>query len=607
MRKKLTVEEWFGISLATLYVVITFFVALGVDPSHTVMAKNNMFAGLAELFNVPIPASSYSGLWILLIFYLVFILICVIIIVFTRKYFIKHNLKPTSVKAYVYYGLIVLSCLALSTGLGIIFQLFEKSEDVGGIANLDQTFGFVFGVLFLGLLIFVFLAAFFYALFGVISYIVKKRSKNVKQIKDKEDEEIEEVKNNSEIDPNLSNSFSNVKSSKSQLDNESSIILSSDNLKNNTRMYSQKIAPKEIAFQNLVAIDNSNLDILSNSMDDNDITLKDLVSNLQGYLANNEKLYYDKIELGYFIAGLKASKLIILEGISGTGKSSLPRYFAKYINEESFFEPIQVTYKEKSDLVGYYNEITNKYSETPLLENLYRASYKINNINIVVLDEMNISRIEYYFADFLSLLEFPESERKLSLLLLPDDYDAPTNLVKGELLITPNTYFIGTANKDDSTYTITDKVIDRAIVINFDNVQSELKIKGDFSPISLSYSKLMSLFDEALTKYKFEKDELKDFNRILQFLENELDISIGNRMLNQIKCMIPIFKDMELDYKECIDIFLSSKVLRKLEVRFNSTLSNNLVKLNKLIDEIYGKNSLKRCKELLNKYIKRGI
>lgn len=95
-------------------------------------------------------------------------------------------------------------------------------------------------------------------------------------------------------------------------------------------LFSNGIAPKEIAFKNLVAIDNSNIDVLSNSNDDINITLKDLVNNLQGYLATSEKLYYDKIELGYFIAGLKASKLIILEGISGTGKSSLPRYLQIY-------------------------------------------------------------------------------------------------------------------------------------------------------------------------------------------------------------------------------------------------------------------------------------
>lgn len=604
MKKKLSVEEWFSISLATLYVVITFFVALGVDPSHRVMARNNMFAGLAELFNIPIPAKSYSGLWILLIFYLVFILIAVILIVLTRKYFINRNQNPNSVRSIVYYSVIGFSSLAISTSLGIVFQLFEKSEDVGGIANLDETFGFVFGVLFLGLLIFVFLAAFVYAIVGIVNYFARRKNKNIAQVKSSEDEELEKVKENSNIDPNLENSFSGVKDNKVNKSAETSVVVTSDN--SNT-LFSNGITPKEIAFKNLVAIDNSNIDVLSNSNDDINITLKDLVNNLQGYLATSEKLYYDKIELGYFIAGLKASKLIILEGISGTGKSSLPRYFAKYISEESFFEPIQVTYKEKSDLLGYYNEITNKYSETPLLENLYKASYKINNLNIVVLDEMNISRIEYYFADFLSLLEFPENERKLSLLLLPDDYDAPNNLNKGELLITPNTYFIGTANKDDSTYTITDKVIDRAIVLNFNNVQDKLKIKGDFTPISLSYSRLMALFDDALNKFKFEKDEVKDFNRVLKFLEDELDISIGNRMLKQIECMIPIFKDMELDYKECIDIFLSSKVLRKLEVRFNSSLSSSVLKLSKLLDEIYGKNSLKRCKELLNKYIKRGI
>ena len=326
MKKKLSVEEWFSISLATLYVVITFFVALGVDPSHRVMARNNMFAGLAQLFNIPIPAKSYSGLWILLIFYLVFILIAVILIVLTRKYFINRNQNPNSVRSIVYYCVIGFSSLAISTSLGIVFQLFEKSEDVGGIANLNETFGFVFGVLFLGLLIFVFLAAFVYAIVGIINYFARRKNKNIAQVKSSEDEELEKVKENSNIDPNLENSFSGVKDNKVNKSAETSVVVTSDN--SNT-LFSNGIAPKEIAFKNLVAIDNSNIDVLSNSNDDINITLKDLVNNLQGYLATSEKLYYDKIELGYFIAGLKASKLIILEGISGTGKSSLPRYFAK--------------------------------------------------------------------------------------------------------------------------------------------------------------------------------------------------------------------------------------------------------------------------------------
>ena len=136
MKKKLSVEEWFSISLATLYVVITFFVALGVDPSHRVMARNNMFAGLAQLFNIPIPAKSYSGLWILLIFYLVFILIAVILIVLTRKYFINRNQNPNSVRSIVYYSVIGFSSLAISTSLGIVFQLFEKSEESPGAEGL---------------------------------------------------------------------------------------------------------------------------------------------------------------------------------------------------------------------------------------------------------------------------------------------------------------------------------------------------------------------------------------------------------------------------------------------------------------------------------------
>ena len=241
------------------------------------------------------------------------------------------------------------------------------------------------------------------------------------------------------------------------------------------------------------------------------------------------------------------------------------------------------------------------------MDNLYRASYETSRLNLVVLDEMNISRIEYYFADFLSVMEFPENDRKISLMLLPDDYDAPENLEKGQLIISPNTYFIGTANKDDSTFTITDKVIDRAIVIDFEDTQKEVHYDGEFNPISLSYSRLVELFVEAKEAYKFKPSDKAKFLKVLEFMSSELDITIGNRIIRQLDDMVPIYLAMEINYEECLDNVFANKILRKLESRYDSSLRNGLNKLNKLLDELYGRDSFSYSRTIINKYLRRAI
>ena len=96
----------------------------------------------------------------------------------------------------------------------------------------------------------------------------------------------------------------------------------------------------------------------------------------------------------------------------------------------------------------------------------------------MVLDEMNISRVEYYFADFLSIMEYPEDEWVLKIMQLPYNFEAPNHLEDGNLAISNTTWFIGTANKDDSTYTITDKVYDRAIVISFNERNKKIDYKS---------------------------------------------------------------------------------------------------------------------------------
>ena len=206
------------------------------------------------------------------------------------------------------------------------------------------------------------------------------------------------------------------------------------------------------------------------------ISLRVLCDRFRGYLANrsNNPLYYEEKTIRTFIAGFASSRIMILEGLSGTGKSSLPRAFADFMGSHTIEVPVQSSWKDRNDLLGFYNDFKKQYKETEFLKALYRATHDTNNIYIIVLDEMNLSRIEYYFADLLSVLEKPNVEDwKIELISdyasISQNKEAWPELIKeGKLQISDNTWFVGTANKDDSTFIITDKVYDRSVVLNFD-------------------------------------------------------------------------------------------------------------------------------------------
>ena len=596
MKKKLTSKEWLFIAISIFLSLIVFVAGLGMDASHSVLAKKNIFEGIAKLLQIPM-ASMSSNILIMLLFLCLFLILFPISILVIKRSLTARDENIKSTKAWILYCSTFIGALILCFGIGTLFQIPNE-----GMKTFSVTLEYVFGAFAVGLIIFAVIALFIYGVVGIIYYFfINKRSVKDDSLVQPTEEEKEDTNKG-----DLSGSFTGVGSS-----NTSQIVANATNSATNgsidggSIIGSRIIGPKNEVFKNLVAIDEDTTLVTSNDFVNEDLNLEKLVDGLQGYLAKNEHLYYNKKELADFIAGMSASKLIILEGISGTGKSSLPRFFAKYIGEEAFFEPIQVTYKEKSDILGFYNELTGKYNETPFLKRLYRAGYENNKINLMVLDEMNISRVEYYFADFLSVMEFPVDQRYVSLMTLPDDYDCPINLTHGDLLITPNTYFIGTANKDDSTFTITDKVIDRAIVINFDETQKELDIEGVFDPITLSFNELNDMFAKARVEHPLTNDEKNKFLTLLDYIANELGIVTGNRIIKQIENMAPVYISMGLDVTDCLDTILANKILRKLESKFDLGLQNQLIKLTKKIDELYGDKSFASSRKLISKLIRR--
>ena len=342
-------------------------------------------------------------------------------------------------------------------------------------------------------------------------------------------------------------------------------------------------------------------------VESDNISLEELATRFRNYLAKEEKLYFDIDTIRVFISGFAASHFMILEGLSGTGKSSLPRYFSKFINANLLFMPVQTTWRDKSSILGYFNDFSKTYSETDFLLNLYHANYNPDQIHIFVLDEMNISRVEYYFADLLSVLEYPKDEWKLRLMQLPYNFIPPAKLDDGFIRIPDNSYFVGTANKDDSTFSITDKVYDRAITIDFNFRNEAFETDGEYRPIKLSKTHLHNLYEDAknIKENHMTQEDYDKLKVVTDFIYEQFDVTFGNRILNQIDVLVPIFIASGGKKEVILDFLLTRKVLVKIEGRFEEYVKNALKQLLTLLNKTYGKGVFKHSEKAINNMIRR--
>ncbi len=315
-------------------------------------------------------------------------------------------------------------------------------------------------------------------------------------------------------------------------------------------------------------------------------------------------LSYKEEDIAQFIAGLGSSKLSILQGMSGTGKTSLPKIFSEAILGTCDIVEVESSWKDKNELIGYYNEFSSKFTPKKFTQALYRAKFRPETISFIVLDEMNLSRIEYYFSDFLSLMENEEDKREINLLnvQLKVTKDGENNeykqLVDGHTLKIPaNVWFIGTANRDESTFEISDKVYDRAMTMNFNKRAS--KVKNFDEPISqrfLTYYQFSNLLAKAKETYKFDC-ESSEIVKEVEKIVAPFNISFGNRIMNQIESFVSIycscFPDPQSVENEAIEKILLTKVVQKLEfksIENKEELVHSFEKLNLL-----------RCAEFISK------
>lgn len=331
--------------------------------------------------------------------------------------------------------------------------------------------------------------------------------------------------------------------------------------------------------------------------DEDLLTLPQIVERFLNFAASQLKLYYTEEIVRRFFAGLATSKIIILEGISGTGKTSLPYAMGKFFNNSTPIISVQPSWRDRAELLGYFNEFTKKFNETDFLASLYEVSHR-EDANFIVLDEMNLARIEYYFADFLSIMEMPDvAEWKIDLISSPRA-DDPKNIIYGKYLVPQNVWFVGTANNDDSTFTITDKVYDRAVTL-------ELNKKGDYFDAPLtesyncSYSYLDSLFEKARGEFSVSQKTLDIIMEFDEFIREKFKISFGNRILKQLNLFVPVYMACGGSELGGVDFIIASKILRKFNALNLPFLTKELDELSVFFDEKFGVGTMTYCQDYI--------
>ena len=329
---------------------------------------------------------------------------------------------------------------------------------------------------------------------------------------------------------------------------------------------------------------------------DEGITLREVCEEFRAFSAEKLKLYYDIGDIRRFIGGMAVTKLLILQGMSGTGKTSLAYAFGEFLENTTVVVPIEPMWKERTDLVGYYNEFTRRFNETTLLYKMYEANCN-DEIYITVLDEMNIARVEYYFAEFLSLLEIPNAEGR-NLDVVADKWEDDPKLLQenGKLRLPTNMWFVGTANNDDSTFSISDKVYDRAIVLNLDKKAEAFEApEGKSKKISAKH--LTELYARAEREYGITDRNLRRLKELDEYMIRTYHITFGNRIMKQIKSYVPVLVACGGTELEGLDDILSRKVFRKLESKNPVYVKQMAEGTCGYLDELFGEDKLPLCKE----------
>ena len=336
----------------------------------------------------------------------------------------------------------------------------------------------------------------------------------------------------------------------------------------------------------------------------NEFSLDELCVAFRNFAASQLHLYYTLPMIRVFIAGLASTKLVILQGISGTGKTSLAYAWGKFLKHDSCVVSVQPSWRDRTELFGYFNEFTKKFNETQLLETLYTATYT-DDVYTVILDEMNLARVEYYFAEMLSILEMPNRDEWIIEVVSSPWENDPKHIMNGRIKIPANTWYIGTINNDDSTFMVTDKVYDRAMPIDINEKGQAFKAEETPS-MDINFSYLDYLFEKSKKDFPVSAENWKKINDMDDYVIKHFRVAFGNRIVSHLGKFVSAYVACGGDEVEGIDYFIAKTISRKFEQLNIAYIKDEIDGFVTFLDKTFGKGKMKECIEYVLRLKKLG-
>lgn len=298
------------------------------------------------------------------------------------------------------------------------------------------------------------------------------------------------------------------------------------------------------------------------------------------------------------------SPLAVLAGVSGTGKSELPQLYAKFGGINCLNVPVQPNWDSQEAMLGYYNTVSSKFEAQPLLQYLvqtqtancektekheeYKCSLK-DQMNIVLLDEMNLAHIEQYFAEFLSKLEERRGKKE-------EDSQFPALAVKlggtdaYPLPMGRNVLWVGTMNQDETTKSLSDKVLDRGIVINFPrpdefkrrlNLNRDVKAEEKYLSVKTWNSWKLVLNDHQVVETEKIIAPYKELVEKINKSISNIGRAIGHRVWQSIENYIWNYPDVRKEYlcrpSDLSDEDFIKEISKKIDPAFEDQLVQKIM------------------------------
>lgn len=358
-----------------------------------------------------------------------------------------------------------------------------------------------------------------------------------------------------------------------------------------------------------------NKDNLLNSLDQksnrnyNQETDKKIMHNFFEVVTSKQfNLNFSKEDLINFHTSVKTNLLTILTGISGTGKSKIVSAYAQAlgIRKSNQFKviPVRPFWQDDSDLLGYVDTMSNNYhpADSGLVDLLIEAENNQNSLYIILLDEMNLAKIEHYFSQFLSILELDVDKRNL-VLYNPSLEQRLYNSYKykSQIKIGNNIRFVGTMNIDESTFQMSNKLLDRANIITLDiqnfaiqnSKPKEINL-DDFADNKFTAEN----YNGSINENKFDQEQLNFFWELHKLINDSLpDVGIGWRTLRSIEKFISNVPESDINF-DSMDYQVAQRIFPR--IRGTEEMLKNLLRLNPEKDNILDGSIVK----LLDKYDK---